>query len=56
MSATREIDRSDYQETIEEVDGELTRVVGEFGRAMNVEALRRTKETGKHSFTPSLDR
>jgi len=44
-----------YQETIEEMDRELTRVVEDFDRAVNVEALRRTKETGEHSLTQSLD-
>ena len=32
------------------MDIELTRVVEDFDRAVNVEALRRTKETGEHSF------
>ena len=36
-----------YQERIEELDGELTKVIEEFDRAVNVEALRRIKETGK---------
>ena len=30
------------------MDEALTRVVEDFDRAVNVEALRRTKETGKH--------
>ena len=38
-----------YQETIEEMDRELTSVVEDFERAVNVEALRQTKETGEHS-------
>jgi hypothetical protein len=45
-----------YQEMIKEVDSELTTVVEDFDRAMNVEALRRTKDIGEHSFSPSLDR
>jgi hypothetical protein len=45
-----------YQEMIKAVESELTRVVEDFDRAVNVEALRRTKETGEHSFSPSLDR
>ena len=44
-----------YQETIEEMDRELTRVVEDFDRAVNVEALRQTKETGELSFSQSLD-
>jgi len=45
-----------YRKTIGEVDRELTRVVEDFDRAVNVEALRRTKETGKPSFSHFLDR
>jgi len=37
-------------ETIEEMNRELTRVIDDFDRAVNVEALRLAKETG----TPSL--
>ena len=33
---------------IEEMDKELTKVIWDFDRAVNVEALRRAKETGKH--------
>ena len=44
-----------YQEAIEEVDRELRRVVEDFDRAVNVEALRQTKEIGEHSFSQSLD-
>jgi len=40
---------------MEEMDRELTRVVEDFDRAVNVEALRQTKETGEHSLTQSLD-
>ena len=42
-----------YQEKIKEIDSELTTVVEDFDRAVNVEALRRTMETGEHSFSPS---
>ena len=34
--------------TIEEIEGDLTKVVEDFDRAVNTEALRRTKETGRH--------
>ena len=47
---------SAYEETIEEMDRELKRVVADFDRAVNVKTLRRTKKTGEHSFSPSLDR
>jgi hypothetical protein len=43
-----------YQEMIKEVDSELTTVVEDFDRAMNVEALRRTKGIGEHSSSPSF--
>ena len=36
------------QETIEEMDEGLTNVIEDFGRAVDVEALRFAKETGKH--------
>ena len=31
------------------MDGELTKVIEDFDRAVNVEALRLAKQTGKHS-------
>ena len=36
-----------YLEMIEQMDRDLTKVTEDFDRAVNVEALRRTKETGK---------
>ena len=56
MIAARTVDGPAYQETIEEMDRALTRVVADFDRAVNVEALRRAKKTGEHSFSPFLDR
>ena len=35
-------------EAIEEMDRELTKVIEDFDRAVNVEALRLAKETGKY--------
>ena len=35
---------------IEEMEGELTKVIEDFDRAVNVEALRLVKQTGKHSI------
>ena len=35
-------------DAIEDMDRELTRVIEDFDRAVNVEALRLAKETGKH--------
>ena len=43
-----------YQETIKAIDSELTRVVEDFDRAVDVETLRQTKETGEHPLSPSL--
>ena len=34
--------------TIEEMERDLTKVIEDFDRAVNVEALRRIKETGEH--------
>ena len=42
-----------YKEKIEEMDKELTKVIEDFGRAVDVEALRLSKETGKHSLFQS---
>ena len=40
-----------HPEAIEEMDRELTKVIEDFDRAVNVEALRLVKETGKHSLS-----
>ena len=37
-------------DTIDEIERDLTKVVEDFDRAVNVEALRRIKETGKYLF------
>ena len=37
-------------EKIEEMDKELTKVIEDFDRAVNVEALRLAKETSKQTF------
>jgi len=55
MIVARTAGGSAYQDTIKEIESELTRVVDDFDRAVDVEALRRTKETGEHSFSPILD-
>ena len=34
--------------TIEDIEKDLTKVIGDFDRAVNVETLRRIKETGEH--------
>ena len=40
-------------EVIEEMGRELTKVIEDFDRAVNVEALRLAKETGKHALSQS---
>jgi hypothetical protein len=41
---------------IEEMDKELTKVIEDFDRAVNVEALSLAKQTGKHSIlSDSID-
>ena len=40
-----------HTQKIGEMDGELTKVIEDFDRAVNVEALRLAKETGKNSLS-----
>ena len=47
--------RSRYLEMIEEMDRELTKVIEDFDRAMNFEALRLANDTSKLSFSRSVD-
>ena len=42
-------------EMIEEMDRELTKVIEDFDRATNIEALRLAKGTGKHPLSLSRD-
>jgi len=51
MIAVRIADGRVHPETIEEMDRELTKVIEDFGHAVNVEALRLVKVTGKHSLS-----
>ena len=53
MIAARTAGGSAYQEAIEKMDRELTKVIEGFDRAVNVEALRLVKETGEHSLRQS---
>ena len=43
-----------YPEMIEEIGGELTKVIEDFDRAMNFEVLRLANETSKLSFSQSV--
>ena len=56
MLAARMIGGPAYQEMVEEIDRELTKVIEDFDRAMNFEALRLANETSKLSFSRSVDR
>ena len=40
-----------YLETIEELNGELVKVIEDFDRAVDVEALRLAKRSSKHSLS-----
>jgi len=51
MTAGRTVGGPAYLQMIEDIDKELTEVIEDFDRAVNVEALRRTKETGKWTWS-----
>ena len=55
MIAARMIGGPAYPEMIEEVDRELTKVIEDFGHAMNVETLRMTNATSKLEFAQSVN-
>ena len=55
MMTARTIGGPAYPEMIEEVDRELTKVIEDFDRAMNFEALRLANETSKPSFSQSVN-
>ena len=51
MIAARKAGGSTYLETIEEMDKELTKVIEDFMRALDVEALRLAKKSGTYSLS-----
>ena len=53
MIAERMMGGAVRPDMIEEMDRELTNVIEDFDRAVNVEALRIAKKTGKHSLSQS---
>ena len=55
MITARKIGGPAYPEMIEEMDRELTKVIEDFDRAMNFEALRLANESSKFSFPQSVD-
>jgi len=50
MTTARTVGGLIYPEMIEGMDRELTRAIEDFDRAVNVEAIRIAKGTGKHSL------
>ena len=48
MITARRVGGPSYLETIEEIDGELTKVIEDFMRAVDVEALRLAKKSSKY--------
>ena len=55
MMTARTIGGPAYPEMIEEVDRELTKVIEDFDRSMNFEALRLANETSRLSFPQSVN-
>jgi hypothetical protein len=55
MVEARTVGGPAYLETIEEMDGELTKVIEDFTRAVDVETLRLAKQSGKRSSSHSDD-
>ena len=55
MIAARTLGGPAYPKMIEEIDKELTNIIDDFDRAVNVEALRLANETSKPSHFQSLD-
>ena len=51
MSTERALGGLAHPEKIEEMDRELSKVIEDFDRAVNVEALRLAKDASKHSST-----
>ena len=55
MITARMVGGPAYQEAIEKIDGELTKIIEEFDRAVDVDSFRRTREIGEYSLSQSLD-
>ena len=53
MITARAVGGPDYQKTIEELYKDLTKVIGDFDRAVDVEALLLAKKGGKRSLSQS---
>ena len=55
MIAARMIGGPVYSEMIEEIDRELAKMIEDFDRAMNYEALRLANETSELTISQSVD-
>ena len=55
MIAARTLSGLSHPLMIEEMERDLTKVIEDFDRAVNVEALRRIKEAGESSLYPPGD-
>ena len=55
MITARTVGGPSSLETIEEISGELNKVIEEFVHAVDIEALRFTKRSGKHSLSRFSD-
>ena len=55
MTAARTVGRSTDLEAIEKMDRELSEVIEDFGRAVDVEALHLARKFGKHPASRSND-
>ena len=53
MMVTKTAGGRAYQEAIAEMGNELTKVIEDFMRAVDVEALRLAKKSGKHALSQS---
>ena len=55
MITARAVDGSADLERVSEINKELTKVIGDFVRAVDVKALRSAKNSGMRSLSPSGD-
>ena len=54
MIAVRAVGGLVHPGAIEEIERDLTKVIEDFGRAVDVEALRPIRETGEHPFLTGI--
>jgi len=56
MITARKVGGAAYPEAIEEMEKDLTKVIEDFDRAVDVEALCQAKKIGKSSLSQSSDK